>query len=718
MPSSKKIPVLKKRSIFLWIAALCLLQLALSVTLFFLPITNASLVVETSSKMTGDSQLFFGVDSNYTQDNSAWQHVVPGRNKLIFPLHGSYSSLRWDLLDGPGSLEVDNLYVTILGEKLNTGNLSLTPLFDIEQMQSVGAKTYITTQVDARDPQIGVTLDFEKISKARVLTSALLGFFLALFLVALFYFRSSAKKLINHIDSVILAAARQLRSDGISLKEIGCLIAIGSIFYVYFLSTFSFSIDDEMAAVRQDPAAWVTQGRWFVYIVEKLIFPQSSIPFAPYAFLVTMLAASYALILRAHNYTPDWRSYATYPIFCAFPTWWFISEFYSNIPAVAFGIFFTSCSAYLVLGENNNDRLKNGNHTLKNISVVILLACATAAYQSLILFFIAMVFGTLLTRYQRNNCGDGKLLKHTATVLLKNMLLVLAALGTYIAINMIAQKIIAADSGYIGNFINYKALADHPFDALELVFTEMKLIYTGDSARYGTSMGLSALLIIASTLTVLFKSHGKIAVPLFLWAGVLTIPFAFNLVSGGSPLPMRTLLAIAYVSWIASLLILSNKRPFILSLGVLTVLLYQIQIFSTNSQYMVSATITQAHDRALAADIYRRIGELSNDFDRNAPLEVDVFGKKVITTLYANGWSSTMQGSFFSWDDGNVGRMVTYMRVMGYENLTTPAAEERIAMTPIFTEMPVWPAAGSVKKIGNRYLVRLSKEPDPTHAKF
>jgi len=41
---------------------------------------------------------------------------------------------------------------------------------------------------------------------------------------------------------------------------------------------------------------------------------------------------------------------------------------------------------------------------------------------------------------------------------------------------------------------------------------------------------------------------------------------------------------------------------------------------------------------------------------------------------------------------------------------------KRREMTPLFQNMPIWPAAGSVAKVGERYLVKLSQESDPIHA--
>ena len=164
------------------------------------------------------------------------------------------------------------------------------------------------------------------------------------------------------------------------------------------------------------------------------------------------------------------------------------------------------------------------------------------------------------------------------------------------------------------------------------------------------------------------------------------------------------------------MVLLSQKRKLIIMLASIILGFYQLQIIGINSQYMASATITQENDNMLAADIYRRIGELSESFDRNKPFEIDVYGHKNINTVYAKGWSSTTQGSFFDWDKGSLLRMVTYMRVMGYQNIDMVEDSKRREMTPLFQNMPIWPAAGSVAKVGERYLVKLSQESDPIHA--
>jgi hypothetical protein len=718
MDISNKVKPLDASFLGRWAAVFFLVGVALSGLLYYSSFSRASLVVEVEAATPGRSQLFFGKDQAYSQANSSWENIKPGHNKLIFPLSGEYSSIRWDLLQEPGTLKVTDIYVLAFEEKLNTGVIKLEALNDIAQLQQVNSGGIISTTADAKDPQVNVSLDFHGLAKKRFLKSSLIGFLLAILVMLGLLFRSSLYTFLNDMEVLIERIQAKFRRDGFNYKEVAWLIGIGCIFYSYFLSSFSFSIDDEMAAVRQDPAVWVSQGRWFVYLTEKYIFPQSAIPFAPYVFLVISFALSYALILRAHNYIPDWKSYAIYPVFCAFPTWWFISEFYSNVPAVAFGIFFISLSLYMVFIKT---QLKRGTLLLacaKNFIIILMLACATSAYQSLLLVYITMIFGALLIR-SRNEVGHGgALLKASIFFLLKNALVVVASIICYGLINLLSQKFIAADSGYVGKFLNYKVILEQPVEVLLAILNEMRNIYAGDSVRYGTDIGLATLVVACATLSILSRRLGKTAVRLVLWIGVLTVPFALHFLSGGAPLPMRAMLAIAYVSWLACLIVLSNQRRLTLVFAVLLVSVYQLQIFSVTSQYIASATITQAHDRALAADIYEKIGALSSDFDRTSPLEIDVYGYKLVKTLYATGWWATMQGSFFGWDDGSLDRMLNYMKVMGYENLSAPPDDQRVAMTPIFRDMPVWPAAGSVRKVGNRYLVRLGKEPDPMHAQF
>ena len=80
-----------------------------------------------------------------------------------------------------------------------------------------------------------------------------------------------------------------------SWRELFILVLIGALANIYFLATYSPSIDDELAAVRSSAEIWIAQGRFTTYLVETLLFPQPSIPFSPYLFLAVMMAMTQML---------------------------------------------------------------------------------------------------------------------------------------------------------------------------------------------------------------------------------------------------------------------------------------------------------------------------------------------------------------------------------------------------------------------------------------
>lgn len=702
----------------IWASAFFATWVAIGFALFGMSATKVSLFIDMTTTDKGVTQLFLGENGAYSESNSILKRVNDGRNQLLFPLPSSFSSLRWDPPATGETLVIHDLYVTLYGIRASSENIALSPLFDIDEIKQSKDRLSIKLSSSSLDPQLVLGLEAASILKKRVLFSGIVGLALSLILVGGLYFRKELDRWLAKADLSLSSLIEECRRDRINLKELGVLIAIGSLMYIYFLSTFSLSVDDEMASVRSEPAVWVSQGRWFTYLVEKFVFPQPAIPFAPYIFLVIALAFSYALMLRAHGYRSNWKTYFLYPTFCAFPTWWFIAEFASNVPALAVGVLFVSFSIYLFFSETNGSVFFVKGSLPRNMTIVLLLSFAIASYQSLLLVFICIVFGALLLRSLHGAEQAGMTTKEVKETVSRAALLSFVSLVLYFLINKAAQSLIVGDSGYLGGFTDYGRLLEDPFLVFGLVFDEMLYMYTGDSLRYGDSIFLAGFVLLLSILVAIFSRRSNPFLSLFLWLGILVSPFLFHFMSGGAPLPMRSMIAVAYVSWLASLLLLSHKRPSFMFGSLALVGLYQIQLFSLSSQYIASATITQSHDRILAADIYRRIGEMSGDFDREAVLTLDIYGRKYLDTIYADGWSSAIQGSFFSWDDGNIYRMVTYMKVMGYENIMVPTHDRRVSMTPLFEKMPVWPAADSVRKVGDTFLVKLSEKPDPTHAQF
>ncbi|MGZ9710570.1 glucosyltransferase domain-containing protein [Glaciimonas sp. GNP009] len=620
--------------------------------------------------------------------------------------------------DKSATLIVYDSYVDILGIEIFSTRNHIQAANQVEVIRNLIDNTFIRLQKNANDPQLNVVLDTYAIDKFRIILSISLGFLISLTLGMILYFKKYLIKLATIIEIKSLFIVEHIKIKKFTLSELAILLSIGAVSNIYFLANFSFSIDDENGALRGgNSIIWIAQGRWTAFLIEKFLFPQSAIPYAPYIALIVCLAISYALIVRAHNYPVNWKTYGTYAIFCTFPTWWLISEFYANVPAASIGVLLVSISAYLSYLNSKADQLESTSTASINIFIIATLASAIGAYQSLILLYLTIIAGIGLIKTLRTDGNSDVLKKQIFNKIFRIFLITVSSLLLYFLINYIAQKLSNTSSPYIDGFIKFDKLIQSPLSIFTTAFLELWQIYRGASSRFGADIPLTSILLIFSTLLIMYTGRRKIILTVLLWCSVLTLPFTLHLVAGGD-MPLRSMFALPYVFWLMGIILISNTRTIIVLMGIFVIVFFQLEVISVTSQYIASASITQAHDRMLAADIYRRIGEAGANFDRNKPIKVDVYGHKKLSTVYAAAWSSAIQGSFFDWDQGNLFRMINYMKVMGYENIFMIDDQERQQLTPYFNFMPSWPALGSVKKVGDRYLIKLSQDPDPFHAQF
>src|SRR5690606_10508589 len=124
--------------------------------------------------------------------------------------------------------------------------------------------------------------------------------------------------------------------------------------WLYSLTNYSISIDQELAAWRTDQRIWADQGRWLTYFLTVYVLPQPVVPFLPTLILCASLLLSYLIILAAHNLGLNWKTLLLFALYAAFPFWYFIAEFYANLLSVGVGLILT-CGGLLtfhVLDQN------------------------------------------------------------------------------------------------------------------------------------------------------------------------------------------------------------------------------------------------------------------------------------------------------------------------------------------------------------------------------
>lgn len=688
------------------------------IAVYLLPISQPALHLDVLSNVSGATQIFYKLENgSYTNKYTAVSSISLDRKVLEFGLPYFNDPVRWDPVDAPFSLVIYRAWVSVFGVNVPIDPHAIAGGRHIDSVRVEADSVRVSTIKDAFDPQINFSVNSGRIQELRLIFCLVAGVLAALIAVLLSIFRIEIRVMLERIESLFININKVLVAENFNLREFGIFFGIAALLHIYELSVFSLSIDDEYGAYREFPSVWIADGRWVSYLIERFILPQPVMPFVPNLIFCALIALSYMLVIRAHRLSVDWRVYISYPIFCAFPTWWFISEFYSNLPSAAIGTFMVSLSIFLF--SRIESELGSYRPTLlfkTSLAPALALAIALGSYQAFLMMYIAMGVGIVLLT--NANMVEFDRVGHKIERIFRLAFVAWLGLIIYLAINRLANYFSPTGYDYIGSFWRIHDFLNDPIGVFRLVVLEMLSIYSGSSEKFGVSIYWFGFLAIFSVAVILQgKSLKDACIAFSLWLALVSSPFLLHFLTGAVYLPMRSMLSIAYVAWLMVILVLGARRFVSIVVAALLVFLLELQMIAVSGQYAASSFVAQAHDRMLAADIYRRMGESNPKFDRSNRIVVDVYGSKSIDTIFPSPPSSTMRASFFDWDGGNLSRMLTFMKLLGYSNVSAASPQKRKELSSQFTEMPAWPASGSVKYSDGIYLVKLSQKPDPIHRK-
>jgi hypothetical protein len=495
------------------------------------------------------------------------------------------------------------------------------------------------------------------------------------------------------------------------------LVGIACLCYFYALSHFQLSVDDELAAYRVRPELWLGEGRWVIYWVERLALPQPTLPFFPNLLFCLAAATSYHFILRAHDLPMGVFSYLAFPLFCAFPTWTYLGEFYANFPSVGLGLFvlglhaavFRRTTVAWLLGENLPNSLRA--RLSASFLQIFLVAVAFGSYQTFVLALVATQLGVVLFA----------LLNHPHLTLKKAWRMVGEAACLTVAGSLFYLLLMGAhlwlfpqDSSYVPNLVQLSTLRDLPWKVLAQVGRQMTLLYGGAATFYGFRWSHLAAMMVYGLMSLLCHRAWHRNPRRRLTAGLLaallvTLPFSANLFSGGH-LPPRSYVFAPYIVWLMALMATSQRRALYRLIGGALVCMAVFKSLYIVNLYAARMSIAQSHDRFLAEALYQRLAETHPNFDREVPYSIAVYGyKSVGASVYPMAGGSTAGGSFFDWDQGNIHRMLPFWRLRGYDNLRWVGSEKEAALLPLAKSMPTWPARGSVRWEGESGIIKLGK---------
>jgi hypothetical protein len=107
-------------------------------------------------------------------------------------------------------------------------------------------------------------------------------------------------------------------------------IAIYAICYIYQLSNFDPSIDEENLAFNHPN--WLELGRWALQAITDAFWPTPTTPFGPYLLFGIFGSIAYyytVLTFETERFQPIY--FILYPMFIAHPVWFNQMEFSANI---------------------------------------------------------------------------------------------------------------------------------------------------------------------------------------------------------------------------------------------------------------------------------------------------------------------------------------------------------------------------------------------------
>ena len=670
-----------------------------------------TLKIRVEAQKPGKSQLFFSPDNGqaYGEKYSSQQHIVAGENLLSYPMPTSQPNFRWDPTDAsPNQMKLGRWWLHLGWLPLPLPLQQPLGAEQVAEVRMVEKQLQISIAANANDPKLFFKIQSQRMIFLFVNLSCGL-------LLAMAYF-------IIQCVQIYFSHLRRLRNDMIAWAHQDVAfwrfwpgffaIAVGAHFIS--LATFGVSIDDEFGATRTAHEVWIGQGRWTIYWLEKTLIDQPTVPYFPNILFCLSVPTAFIFVLRAHRIKPSATTLLSFPLFCAFPTWLFLAEFYANIAAAGFGLLITCLAAALVPTSRHSWRKEGSSIAIS----AILLSVAIGAYQSFLFLFIALALGRLLTSLLLKDSQEA--LSRISGHLTSATLCTVIGLALYFIVLQVHQTVIPQSSEYISGFMRPKELINHPGYILGLSCLSAWQTYTGSAFLYGRDWTCLALIPALSLGTLVKRisrnSDFKLSVVwLFLWIGIVLVPFSMYPLSGGR-MDLRILVGVPYVVWFLATLAMAQCSGASRTLSIVAVGLVSFQCLYLGSLYGATMHLAQSHDQRLADAIYQRLASTHRLFDLNQTYQVDFFGTKSPDLgSYPKAFSSTMGASFFDWDDGNPYRMIAFMRFVGYSNLTVLNPGLRGTFIADYSDMPAWPAAGSVRWRGSVALVKLSNRAGTPH---
>ena len=506
-----------------------------------------------------------------------------------------------------------------------------------------------------------------------------------------------------------------------------------------FMFSQTLGIDDELNLFQSDAFwTWFRQGRFLIGAAQWLV-PQSVTTLFPYLLLACAYVISHALLIACHGLRHTWRSDLAYLVFILFPTNWLSQEFVINIPGFALGLLSITLAALLTLHAVVLP-MAASRRLLLGVLIAALLVVAIGGFQSLITLYLTI--GTGLVLFRGPTCAwlhlaNGSVIR-PAKLLLWFSGLSVVAIVAHTALLRVFVSITHSQVHQIDRYFRspYFMLRTQPYHYILGNIDQFLKTYLTPGYFYGYSLsafsvllfGFACLYIYSRRRGLLLSATSPRARAFESWIGLdgwpfwmaflllLIEPLLLNLVSSPYRIPMRALMALPYLAWLAVIfwLEISSRLPGRLLRwgGVCLSGLLVVQCLIATSNYYAARQFNFRSDQLVASSIVSAIINSDSTSDQRpaAPVRyLATSGSLSREVPYRTAWYSTAGSSFFNWDNGNAGRMVAWLRAMGIDDLKPLPVGSQQRFNGILESMSVWPQPGSIRVVDQVVLVHFGR---------
>jgi hypothetical protein len=477
------------------------------------------------------------------------------------------------------------------------------------------------------------------------------------------------------------------------------LFAMAVLLNIHALASDFIVLDDTWNTFMNGSEVWVQQGRFTNYLIQDFIFTSPVTPFATELMGLFFLSLSYYVMVKTLKWSFNLATFASFPVFIAFPSFYFINEFDANIIPTALGFLFTAISVCCIGVMQENQRPSK----MIGLLAIVLFALAIGIYQTFVTVFIALAICLMITQPALN--------------IRPYVWSFVFGLLVYFVLDKTFRFFYSSIGSYTDALWSYKLFLVDPWAYILKLGQIVYSSWFNTDAFYGRSLQALSYFIVLFIIHQFFIRKSVKNVILFLI--LLQTPFLVFYLSIHVFL-IRTYIALPLVAWFTVVFILLNAKKHSLAYimyGLLSMLL--VQILYVNARYeQINIGVDQFNKRTVE-QIYNRMLELNPSYDKETLHQIHSLGSISYPVPIPAGnvermSSSDMLGtSIFNYNHLDPAAIFNnFMHINSVFNTQYLSIKNDDTRLTIYHTMPVWPAKDSVKFIDGVYYIKLSANQD------